>query len=99
MGCSPAALNGPHTETLVASGTMAGRRESGKAQRAPRPGGITRGPAGRRSGLLQTPAGEPIPIVHLAAECWPWARTGGLGEAVASLATYQALAGLPTGDH
>lgn len=46
--------------------------------------------------MLQTNAGEPIPIVHLAAECWPYARTGGLGEAVASLATYQAAAGLPT---
>lgn len=34
--------------------------------------------------------------MHLAAECWPYARTGGLGEAVASLATYQAMAGLPT---
>jgi starch synthase len=46
--------------------------------------------------VLQTNSGEPIPIVHLAAECWPYARTGGLGEAVASLATYQAAAGLPT---
>lgn len=54
-----------------------------------------RKPARRRS-VLQTTAGDPIPIVHLAAECWPYARTGGLGEAVASLATYQALAGLPT---
>ena len=74
---------------------MAVRRESGKAPRAPRTSRGTRAPARRRS-VLQTNAGEPIPIVHLAAECWPWARTGGLGEAVASLATYQALAGLPT---
>ena len=74
---------------------MAVRRESGKAPRAPRTSRSTRAPARHRS-VLQTNAGEPIPIVHLAAECWPWARTGGLGEAVASLATYQALAGLPT---
>ena len=74
---------------------MAVRREPGKAPRAPRTSRGTRAPARRRSVLL-TNAGEPIPIVHLAAECWPWARTGGLGEAVASLATYQALAGLPT---
>ncbi len=40
--------------------------------------------------------GQPIPIVHVSAECWPYARSGGLGEAVSSLATYQAEAGLPT---
>ncbi|MGH8534375.1 MAG: glycogen/starch synthase, partial [Gammaproteobacteria bacterium] len=46
--------------------------------------------------MLQSNEGEPIRIVHFAAECWPFARSGGLGEAVASLATYQAAAGLPT---
>jgi starch synthase len=35
-------------------------------------------------------------VVHLTAECWPFARTGGLGEAVSGLAGYQAIAGLPT---
>jgi starch synthase len=35
-------------------------------------------------------------VIHLAAECWPFARTGGLGEAVRGLATYQAAAGMPT---
>jgi starch synthase len=35
-------------------------------------------------------------VVHLTAEYWPFARTGGLGEAVAGLATFQAAAGLPT---
>ena len=75
---------------------MAVRREPGPVPpRAPRAPRVPRAPARRRS-VLQTNAGEPIPIVHLAAECWPYARTGGLGEAVASLATYQALAGLPT---
>jgi starch synthase len=34
-------------------------------------------------------------VVHLAAELSPYARTGGLGEAVASLAKYQAASGIP----
>jgi starch synthase len=38
--------------------------------------------------LDRTPA-----VVHLTAEYWPLARTGGLGEAVAGLATQQARAG------
>src|SRR2546422_9366551 len=33
---------------------------------------------------------------HLTAEYWPFARTGGLGEAVSGLATFQAAAGMPT---
>ena len=32
-------------------------------------------------------------IVHITAEYYPFARTGGLAEAVAGLATYQARAG------
>ena len=40
--------------------------------------------------------GRPASLVHLAGELAPYARTGGLGEAVASLAAYQAEAGLPT---
>jgi starch synthase len=31
-----------------------------------------------------------LEVVHLSAECWPFARTGGLGEAVAGLAAFQA---------
>ncbi len=38
-------------------------------------------------------AGPAGGIVHLTAECWPFARTGGLGEAVAALARHQAAAG------
>jgi len=49
-----------------------------------------------RKSVLRTNDGKPIPIVHVVSECWPYARSGGLGEAVASLATYQAAAGLPT---
>ena len=33
------------------------------------------------------------PVVHLATEYWPYARTGGLAEAVRGIATYQARAG------
>lgn len=43
---------------------------------------------------LQTPAGEPVQVVHVAAELAPFARTGGLGEAVANLALEQVKAGL-----
>lgn len=39
--------------------------------------------------------GRPASVVHLAAELAPYARTGGLGEAVSSLAAYQAANGLP----
>lgn len=35
-------------------------------------------------------------VAHLTAELWPFARTGGLGEAVSGLAAAQAAAGLPT---
>jgi starch synthase len=37
-----------------------------------------------------------VSVVHLVAELAPYARTGGLGEAVSSLATFQAERGLPT---
>src|SRR6266852_6637251 len=39
---------------------------------------------------------ERIGVAHLTAEYWPFARTGGLGEAVTGLATTQAAAGHPT---
>src|SRR2546429_463434 len=39
---------------------------------------------------------ERIGVAHLTAEYWPFARTGGLGEAVSGPATCQAAAGLPT---
>jgi len=41
-------------------------------------------------------AAERIGVTHLTAEYWPFARTGGLGEAVSGLATFQAAAGHPT---
>src|SRR2546427_13185941 len=38
----------------------------------------------------QVAAAERVGVAHLTAECWPFARTGGLGEAVSGLATGQA---------
>jgi starch synthase len=35
-------------------------------------------------------------VVHLTAEYWPYARSGGLAEAVRGIARYQARAGVPT---
>ena len=43
---------------------------------------------------LTTAAGEPVSVVHLAAEYYPYARTGGLAEAVSVLAGFQRAAGL-----
>lgn len=40
--------------------------------------------------------GRPVGVVHLAAELAPFARTGGLGEAVASIARFQAASGVAT---
>ena len=39
--------------------------------------------------------GTPAPVVHLVPELSPYARTGGLGEAVSSLARHQAASGIP----
>jgi starch synthase len=44
--------------------------------------------------LTYGPDKEPVTVVHLAAELAPFARTGGLGEAVSSLAHYQARSGI-----
>lgn len=41
---------------------------------------------------LQNAAGEPVTVVHLAAEYYPYARSGGLAEAVANLARFQSAA-------
>jgi starch synthase len=47
------------------------------------------------SAPLTRPDGTPAPVVHLVPELSPYARTGGLGEAVASLAKHQAASGIP----
>ncbi len=50
----------------------------------------------RPASPLHFTGGEPVRVVHLTAEYWPFARTGGLAEAVSSLATFQEISGLPT---
>ncbi len=44
--------------------------------------------------LLRSQGGEPVTVVHLTAEYLPYARTGGLAEAVSCLAAFQRAAGL-----
>ncbi|MEO8030180.1 MAG: glycogen/starch synthase [Gemmatimonadota bacterium] len=51
-------------------------------------------PAGAPPLALTTPTGRPAGVVHLAAEYWPYARTGGLADAVRSLANWQTSIGL-----
>ena len=63
---------------------------------APRPSGGRRVKGGSsRRAASAAPAIERIPAVHLTAEYWPFARTGGLGEAVNGLAEAQHAAGSP----
>ena len=48
----------------------------------------------RTASPLANPAGRPVSVVHLTAEYTPFARTGGLGEAVRALAEIQHAAGI-----
>src|ERR1051325_1202394 len=45
---------------------------------------------------LHSPDGRAIHVVHIVAELAPFARSGGLGEAVNSLARFQSASGLWT---
>lgn len=45
---------------------------------------------------LCAPDGRAVRVVHIVAELAPFARSGGLGEAVNSLARFQAASGIPT---
>jgi starch synthase len=51
-------------------------------------------PARERPGPLQTEGGQPVSVVHVTAEYYPYARTGGLAEAVSGLANFQRAAGV-----
>ncbi len=44
----------------------------------------------------QRASGEGVGVVHLVAEFWPYARTGGLAEAVRGIARFQSASGVPT---
>ncbi|HEX4931538.1 MAG TPA: glycogen/starch synthase, partial [Gemmatimonadaceae bacterium] len=76
------------------------RKAGGKAGTAASTehGGATGGddapPPAARPYPLQTATGLPVTVVHVVAELAPFARTGGLGEAVANLAKAQVKAGL-----
>jgi starch synthase len=50
-------------------------------------------PAGAAPPLTRA-SGEPVSVVHVTAEYFPYARTGGLAEAVSGLARFQQAAGL-----
>ncbi|HEX7978795.1 MAG TPA: glycogen/starch synthase [Gemmatimonadaceae bacterium] len=82
----------PRTKKTTASGSTATRpkRSTRKKIEPPQSTITTLPPA-----PLTRPDGTPAPVVHLAGELSPYARTGGLGEAVASLAKYQAASGIP----
>src|SRR3954471_921965 len=43
---------------------------------------------------LRTSGGQPVSVVHVTAEYYPYARTGGMAEAVSGLANFQRAAGL-----
>src|SRR5688572_5944544 len=43
---------------------------------------------------LRTAGGQPVSVVHVAAEYFPYARIGGMAEAVSGLANFQRAAGL-----
>jgi starch synthase len=55
---------------------------------------IVHPPARERTELLGTERGQPVSVVHITAEYYPYARTGGLAEAVSGLANFQRAAGL-----
>src|SRR5690348_6594966 len=55
---------------------------------------IVHPPARERTELLGTETGQPVSVVHVTAEYYPYARTGGLAEAVSGLSRFQRAAGL-----
>src|SRR5438046_4695147 len=80
---------GPLSGREHATTTRAPKPARARTRSRPKAGPVTTPPA-------PTPAAERIGVVHLTAEYWPFARTGGLGAAVSGLATFQAAAGMPT---
>jgi len=81
-------LESPQDATLTSSAP---------AQRRSRQRKIVTPPSSARSPAspLTRPDGSAAPVVHLVPELSPFARTGGLGEAVSSLAKHQAASGIP----
>src|SRR3954462_563580 len=52
------------------------------------------GPSAVPVSPLRTASGQAVSVVHVTAEYYPYARTGGLAEAVSGLARFQNAAGL-----
>jgi starch synthase len=50
--------------------------------------------AAARRGATPPAAGAGTPVLHVAAECFPWVKTGGLGDVVAALPAAQRATGL-----
>ena len=93
-GGSATSLRAPAGSAEPAPARTETARRATRARRSDVPSPIAP-PAANRSAPLVRPDGSPAPVIHLAPELSPYARTGGLGEAVASLAKYQAASGIP----
>lgn len=78
----------PHEETLSTSVPTQRRSRQRRATATPVHSHSPSSP-------LTRPDGSAAPVIHLVPELSPYARTGGLGEAVASLAKHQAASGIP----
>src|SRR5215207_6221626 len=89
---TPATRRKPRAKKSASTTAEKPKRVSRKKIEPPPPTPVT----GVPSAPLTRPDGTPAPVVHLVPELSPYARTGGLGEAVASLAKYQAASGIPT---
>ncbi|HET9797903.1 MAG TPA: glycogen/starch synthase [Gemmatimonadaceae bacterium] len=92
LATAPTTRRKPRAKKSVsATGTATKRRSTPRKKAQPEQVPVTHVPPPP----LTRPDGSAAPVVHLAAELSPYARTGGLGEAVASLAKYQAASGIP----
>ncbi len=60
------------------------------------PSTVEPGAEAQSNGDERAPADAGMHVVHLVAEYWPFARSGGLAEAVRGIATFQAKSGVPT---
>ena len=93
----PAALETVDDQVSV-SAAPASRTRAPRAPRVPRAPSPT--PISMQAVVGPNPladrSGEGVAVVHLVAELAPFARTGGLGEAVRSLAEFQHASGIPT---
>jgi len=84
------ALETPQDGTLTPAAPTQTQRRSRQRRSVPTPAR-----AHSPASPLTRPDGSAAPVVHLVPELSPFARTGGLGEAVASLAKHQAASGIP----